>query len=242
MAPLAGGRATIGAVIQKAAELTGVPVSLMLTFAGMESNFDPNAGATSSSAKGLFQFIKGTWATMVQRYGAKYGIGINDIMDPFANATMAALLMKESIAHLKGIGISRPNAVDLYLEHLLGPTAAATFFRNLDKLGAQVLQSAAAANRAIFYDHGRPRTNREIYQYLADRMFQVNAGLASSKNQIEEQYQRLESSGWAISPKMASEVARARTVAQGDGGGAPSHRPVAIADGHITADQHSFFG
>lgn len=238
---LSGGQATIGAIIEKAAELVGAPADVMLIFAGMESDFNPSAGAGTSSAKGLFQFIRSTWAIMVRRYGQKYGIGIGDIMDPFANAVMAALLMKESMVQLKSLGISSPNAVDLYLVHFLGDVAP--FYANLDKPGYQIYPKAASSNPSVFRDKsGRPRTLREVYQYFAARMANVSAGLSASRTQIEVQYQRLESVNWSATPEMATAVGTARNVARQEEVQLPTHRKVAIEDGHVTADKSAYFG
>ena len=41
-----------------------VPLEYMLAMAAKESNFDPNARATTSSATGLYQFINSTWKEM----------------------------------------------------------------------------------------------------------------------------------------------------------------------------------
>ena len=47
----------------------------MLTTAKMESDFDPTAGSTTSSAHGLYQFIDQTWLGTVKEAGAQLGYG-----------------------------------------------------------------------------------------------------------------------------------------------------------------------
>ena len=47
----------------------------MLATAKMESNFNPKAAATTSSARGLFQFIDQTWLGTVKEAGAQLGYG-----------------------------------------------------------------------------------------------------------------------------------------------------------------------
>ena len=41
----------------------------------MESNFNPKAAATTSSARGLFQFIDQTWLGTVKEAGSQLGYG-----------------------------------------------------------------------------------------------------------------------------------------------------------------------
>ena len=47
--------AGIGGAIKRAASATGASFQYLLTTAKMESNFTPNAAASTSSARGLFQ-------------------------------------------------------------------------------------------------------------------------------------------------------------------------------------------
>ena len=54
-------RARVAGAIKQVSNRTGVSFQYMLTTAKMESDFDPTAGATTSSAHGLYQFIDQTW-------------------------------------------------------------------------------------------------------------------------------------------------------------------------------------
>ena len=78
--------------------------------AHVESGLNPSAGADSSSAKGLFQFINGTWK--------QYGNGGN-VLDPVANADAGARYLKDNMARL---GTTDPGAA--YLAHFAGPGGA----------------------------------------------------------------------------------------------------------------------
>ena len=62
----------IGAAIHRAAASTGVDFSYLLGQARIESGFNPNARAKTSSATGLFQFIDQTWLGTVKQHGAKH--------------------------------------------------------------------------------------------------------------------------------------------------------------------------
>ena len=53
----------------------GVDFAYLVAEASVESSLNPNAKAKTSSAAGLFQFIESTWEGMVERHGAKVGLG-----------------------------------------------------------------------------------------------------------------------------------------------------------------------
>ena len=68
----AGGGPQITGAIRQASQSTGISFEYLLTTAKMESDFNPTAGASTSSAHGLFQFIDQTWlGTMKQDALAK---------------------------------------------------------------------------------------------------------------------------------------------------------------------------
>src|SRR5262245_50049288 len=68
-------RAKIAGSIKQAASTTGTSFQYLLTTAKMESNFNPRASASTSSARGLFQFIDQTWLGTVKEAGDKLGYG-----------------------------------------------------------------------------------------------------------------------------------------------------------------------
>src|SRR3954464_1692340 len=68
-------RAKIAGSIKQAASTTGASFEYLLTTAKMESNFNPKASASTSSARGLFQFIDQTWLGTVKEAGAQLGYG-----------------------------------------------------------------------------------------------------------------------------------------------------------------------
>src|SRR5476649_1554576 len=68
-------RARIAGAIKQAANTTGASFEYLLTTAKMESDFNPTAGASTSSAHGLFQFIDQTWLGTVKEAGAQNGYG-----------------------------------------------------------------------------------------------------------------------------------------------------------------------
>src|ERR1700681_217250 len=68
------GTAVVGA-IRNAAGATGTNFQYLLATAQVESGLDPTAAVSSSSAKGLFQFIDQTWLTTLKESGPALGYG-----------------------------------------------------------------------------------------------------------------------------------------------------------------------
>src|SRR5215470_8553776 len=68
------GAAVIGA-IRNAARATGADFQYLLATAQVESGLDPHASVSSSSAKGLFQFIDQTWLATLKESGPALGYG-----------------------------------------------------------------------------------------------------------------------------------------------------------------------
>src|SRR5258708_23905763 len=68
-------RARIAGAIKQAASTTGTSFEYLLATAKMESNFNPKASASTSSARGLYQFIDQTWLGTVKEASARIGFG-----------------------------------------------------------------------------------------------------------------------------------------------------------------------
>src|SRR5580700_8599323 len=68
-------RVRIAGAIKQAAGATGTSFEYLLTTAKMESDFNPTAGASTSSAHGLYQFIEQTWLGTVKEAGGQLGYG-----------------------------------------------------------------------------------------------------------------------------------------------------------------------
>jgi hypothetical protein len=63
-----------------------------------------------------------------------------------------------------------PSPGELYIAHFLGAAGAAKFFdaglADADQSAAKLFPKQASANAAIFYDHGKPRSIKQVYQLL----------------------------------------------------------------------------
>ncbi len=192
-------RARIAGSIKQAADITGTSFEYMLATAKMESNFNPKAAASTSSARGLYQFIDQTWLGTVKEAGSQLGYGkyadaisrsssggyyVNDpaartaIMklrdDPDAASSMAAVFAQSNSFKLTGKIGRRPTDGELYMAHFMGAGGAGKLISNAENnpntSGAALFPNAAAANRPIFYDKtGRARSVAEVYSVLNSR-------------------------------------------------------------------------
>lgn len=170
----------VNSCIYQAAQRTGVPYAELMAIAGAESSFNPNAGARTSSAKGLFQFIDDTWQQTYQRYGPN-GTRVknpnvkNKVFDPCSNALMGAYYIKENKAELAAAGLPT-GPTEVYMMHFLGPAGGKSFLRGVRSnpnapSSSSVRDAAIRANRGIFYKkNGQLRTNREVYNLFNGRV------------------------------------------------------------------------
>ena len=162
-------------IIQEAAAVAGVNPMLMLTMAMMESSLNPNAKASTSSAKGLFQFLDATWDDQMKKHANKYGIpeGTSPL-DPVASALMGAEFLKANGKVSEGITGKPASAVDYYIPHFLGAGGARKFYRAMMKdpnaPAALTMSREAKANPSIFYRNGKPRSFAEVYQVFTSKM------------------------------------------------------------------------
>ncbi|CAN7367391.1 transglycosylase SLT domain-containing protein [Bradyrhizobium sp. LjRoot220] len=192
-------RARIAGSIKQAASTSGASFEYLLTTAKMESNFNPKAAATTSSARGLFQFIDQTWLGTVKEAGSQLGYGkyadaitrnpsgsysVSDpaarsaIMklrdDPDAASSMAGVLTQSNSFKLTGKIGRRPSDAELYMAHFMGVGGAGKLISsaedNPQASAVRMFPAAAEANRSIFYDRsGRGRSVSEVYSVLNSR-------------------------------------------------------------------------
>ncbi|HEU5444885.1 MAG TPA: transglycosylase SLT domain-containing protein [Pseudolabrys sp.] len=186
----------ITGAIRQAAQSTGISFEYLLTTAKIESNLNPSAQASTSSAKGLYQFIDQTWLGTMKQDGATLGLGryadaitrapgghyevadpamraaiLRLRTDPQASAMLAGALTRNNAA-LVGTSIGRkPSNGELYIAHFLGADGAGKLINGAasrpQASAAAMFPHAAAANHNIFYDsRGRARSIGEVYGKL----------------------------------------------------------------------------
>ncbi len=189
----------IAGAIRNAARSTGTSFEYLLTTARIESNLNPTAQATTSSAKGLYQFIEQTWLGTIKQEGPAFGYGryadaITQGMDgrytvadpnqyaaimklrsdPAASALMAGAFTRNNAAQLAGAIGRQPTDGELYIAHFLGYDGAgkliAAATAQPQANAAAMFPQAAAANRSIFYDAaGQARGAAQVYARLTGR-------------------------------------------------------------------------
>jgi hypothetical protein len=189
----------VAGAIQQAATSTGASFGYLLATAQIESNFNPQAQAATSSAQGLFQFIEQTWLATMKEAGAKLGFGDfaanisrtpdgryevanpharNAIMSLRHNARVSAMMAgayaQTNAAQLtNGLGRA-PTEGELYIAHFLGADGAARLIgaalHQPNASAASLFPQAAAANRSIFYNRlGFPRSTLDVYRVLTNK-------------------------------------------------------------------------
>jgi hypothetical protein len=194
----AAGSAVTGA-IQQASQATGTSFNYLLATAQVESGLNPQAGAPTSSARGLFQFIDTTWLATMKQYGPALGYGSyadaittdgsggyfvrdptmrSEILklrsDPTANAVMAGAFTKANAAALSERLGRSPSEGELYIAHFLGAGGGAHLITlaatDPNARAADFFPNAAQANRSIFYDRsGAARSLAQVRNVLTAR-------------------------------------------------------------------------
>ena len=183
---------TVTGAIRQASQATGTSFSYLLATAQVESGLNPHAGASTSSARGLFQFVEQTWLGTLKQSGSALGYGryadaitrtasghyeVKDPAlriqilrlrnDPAANAVMAGAFTKANAAYLAQKLGRVPSEGELYIAHFLGAGGAARLISqaagNPNAPAAATFGNAAKANPSIFYDR-RTGTARTLAQ------------------------------------------------------------------------------
>jgi hypothetical protein len=206
-------RAQVAGAIKNASASTGASFEYMVAAAKIESDLQPNASASTSSARGLYQFIEQTWLGTVKEAGASLGYGrfadaitkqrsgnytVSDPAmrqqilklrdDPAANAAMAGILTQSNSFKLVSVIGRRPTDNELYMAHFLGVGGASRLIAANDSKpqanAAQMFPRAAAANKSIFYDRGgNARSVGGCYAELT-RRYQVAANSQAAQATI----------------------------------------------------------
>ncbi len=174
--------------ILTAAALIGVNPQTLANFAKVESGFNTRIKAKTSSATGLFQFINSTWRGMMDQYGSKLGIPRDaKPTDPVASSLLAAQFIKMNADHLRNKLGREPSVTDSYIAHFLGPAGASKFLTaSPTAIAAEVMPSAANANRSIFYGPSGPRTVAEVYNLMGNK---VNGNVMATPKRLVDQHE-----------------------------------------------------
>lgn len=186
---------SLAAMISAAGDKSNVDFDYLLQTAMRESSLNPEAKAATSSAVGLFQFLKSTWLEVMKNEGPRLGYGQyadaisktadgdyyvadpatrTEILklreDPQIAADLAAAFTASNGAYLTEKFGRMPSAGELYIAHFLGAQGAEKMFTaglaNPDQSAAALFPRQASANPSIFYIQGKARTVKEVYRAL----------------------------------------------------------------------------
>jgi hypothetical protein len=177
-----------------AGRIAQVPFADVLAKAGQESNYNPRARSSSSSAAGPYQFIEQTWLDLLKRHGSAYGLGpevaqikshagVASVADPalrkrllelrhdiHLSAGMAARYLDEVGRDLGRVLHRKPSDDERRIAYFLGPGGAAKLIRAAQTdpggLAAEVVPQAAEANRPMFYGQAGSLSNHEAMQRI----------------------------------------------------------------------------
>jgi hypothetical protein len=158
---------TVVAAIRLASLRTGVDFPYLMELASVESSFNPQALAKTSTAAGLYQFKEDSWLEALGSYGARYGLGalashidfVEDDqgnaqphmadagllqqalelrLDPHYAALLTAEQVRDSRVRLERSLDRKPRRTDLYLTHFFGTSGAISFLKALDSNPDQI--------------------------------------------------------------------------------------------------------
>lgn len=160
-------------------KVVGVDPGILARMAYQESKFDNNAGAATSSAKGMFQFIDSTWAEYARKLSTKFGIQGANVRNPVHNALAGAMFLKDNLdaikSDVKAAGLPLDTTA-AYTAHFMGTGGAKKFFKaiaaNPDTPISSVLEGKALnANKSLAARKGGGwKTVAEFYNTLREKM------------------------------------------------------------------------
>lgn len=185
----------VTAAIRSASQQTGISFDYLLKTAYRESALNPTAQASTSSARGLFQFIDTTWLATVKEDGPAFGLqaqanqiektadGHYVVRDPMVRAqilklrdnpeiasTMAAAFSKRNANEIQSVLGRQPTSGELYIAHFLGANGAKRFLSlraaNPNASAVAAFPEAARANKSIFYGPNGAKSIEETYRGL----------------------------------------------------------------------------
>lgn len=154
-----------------AAVKTGMDMGDLTAIASIESDLQANVGNKHSTAKGMLQHTKGTWADDRKAYHKKLGLASNVL----ASDRRASLLIgAEGLMESKRFLIEQTHLTDnqvrpgdLYMTHFLGRTMAAKVINSNSNTPMNKLVRISKGNWGMFMKpNGQPRTAREFRTFL----------------------------------------------------------------------------
>lgn len=128
-------------IIVDEARKAGLDPAQMLAIAHIESGFNNNARNSTSSAKGLYQFITDT--------GRKYGLNSSNVFDARTNARAGMRFTRDNMVELRKSLGRNPTTGELYLAHQQGLGGAKTLLNHKDENVVDALSRIYSRRKAI---------------------------------------------------------------------------------------------
>ncbi|ANH52127.1 transglycosylase [Erwinia phage vB_EamM_Deimos-Minion] len=158
--------------LTRASLASGVPVTELVIFTSIESDFKAKARNTAgSNAGGLTQFIPSTWRSMVRTHHKKYGLSKNvSRFNAYANAAMTAEYIKQNRSLLQQALKREITTADVYMAHFLGPGTAIQVLKAKGNRSITSVVKATKGNARLFYNKGRPLTVAQFKANMARKV------------------------------------------------------------------------
>ena len=153
-------------------ELGEIEPELLKKIENAESGGNPHAKAKTSSASGVLQFTNGTWKEGVKKYGEEEGVHLKSNKNkPEAQRKIARRMLSDNSKELEKHLGRKPKPGEIYATHFLGLGGAKKLLKSDKKeIASNIFPKEAHANRAIFYERGRPITVAELTHKLNSKI------------------------------------------------------------------------
>jgi hypothetical protein len=160
----------LSAIFRQVSTEYQVSYELLSKMADIESNFRPNAKASTSSAKGLFQVIRSTELWLRELCDIT-----GDVFDPLTNTRMGACLINHNKRYFTRKMKREPNFTELYLMHFYGGWTGIKFIRLTESKGSEPafkhFRRESRANPKVFFKKtGEARKLSEVMELFVEKM------------------------------------------------------------------------
>lgn len=201
--------------IYEASVTTQTDFELLIITAMIESDLGRVTKSSTSSARGIFQYIEPTWLVLIKRYGARIGqnnyadaiiintesylpeiiensqFTIKDILSLRDDTKIAALIKANQLKDEAKIVVKykagqRINATDHYIVHMLGLSQARTFYSLLKNESSNIL---ANLNNTGFKE--AIRLNPTFFYNAQNKALSAAEAYTQFHRKISQQYKRL---------------------------------------------------
>lgn len=168
---------------------------------GRGTDITKDDGRPSTTAEGVYQIVDGTFLETIRKPGvaAKIGVDITNASDaqilamrkdPRVNTLVAAAYAEQNKRTLQQTLGRTVSDAELYAAHFLGPGGATALLVGVDKQpqqsAAALLPDAAAANKSVFYQNGKPLTVQQVYNRIVGSFTNAPTSVAFGDNQTRQ--------------------------------------------------------